>query len=258
MGQKIFDDKIGTLSHSGGNITMAASPSSPSYLVIGGQQYTITANLVVALPTLAANQRYQVFAVQTAGVVSIVISTNENSIGPVGYNSWKLIGSLYANGNLSVAFGSFVNIEGSPATATPISFTPTGGWSGGNVTYTGRWKRNAGEMMMEFSVALTGAPTGTLLTVNIPSNITIDSANKLSSVYGEGRINKSATNSSGTGQVWGNNSTSISTRYLRLSGIYDFPRVDTTSPHTWGTNDSFDGEAKFPVVSWNSTPIKDL
>jgi len=111
MGQKLFTDKIGTLSHSAGNILMAASVSSPVYLTIGGQQFKITSQLSVALPAMSANARYQVFAVQTAGVVSLVISLNENSVGPVGYSRWKLVGSLRANGSL--VFGGFSNIKGS-------------------------------------------------------------------------------------------------------------------------------------------------
>jgi hypothetical protein len=114
MGQVLRIDKIGTLSHSAGNILMAASVSNPAYLTIGGQQFKVTSQLSVALPAMSANTRYQVFAVQTAGVVSLVISLNENSVGPVGYSRWKLVGSLMANGALSVSFGSFINISGTP------------------------------------------------------------------------------------------------------------------------------------------------
>lgn len=113
MPQKIFDDKIGQLTHSAGNITMAASMSSPAFLTIGGQQYKVTSNLVAPLPTLEAAARYQVFAVQSGGVVSLVISQNENSVGPAGYASWKLVGSLMADD--FAQFGSFLNIKGVPS-----------------------------------------------------------------------------------------------------------------------------------------------
>ena len=116
MSQVLRADKIGQLTHSAGNITMAASISSPAYLTIGGKQFTITSNLVVALPSMAANTRYQVFAVQSGGVVSLVISQNENSVGPAGFLSWKLVGSLTSNGAVAVGFGSFLNIEGVPKT----------------------------------------------------------------------------------------------------------------------------------------------
>jgi hypothetical protein len=114
MAQKLFADKIGALTHSAGNILMAASSSNPAYLTIGGQQYTVTSQLSVALPAMSANTRYQVFAVQSAGVVSLAISANENSVGPSGYSSWKLVGSLYASP--TGTFGGFVNIFDTPTT----------------------------------------------------------------------------------------------------------------------------------------------
>jgi hypothetical protein len=122
MGQVLRQDKTGQLTHSAGNIIMAASVASPAYLTIGGRQYTVTSNLSVALPSMTANTRYQVFAVQSGGVVSLVISQNENSVGPAGFLSWKLVGSLYSNGMSPVAFGSFVNIKGTPQTENPIPY----------------------------------------------------------------------------------------------------------------------------------------
>ena len=114
MAQKIRDDKIGALSHSAGNILMAATNALPAYLTIGGQQYKITSQLSVALPAMTANGRYQIYAVQSAGVVSLAISSNENSAGPSGYLGWKLLGSLTADG--SSAFLSFNSIKSPAAT----------------------------------------------------------------------------------------------------------------------------------------------
>lgn len=112
-------DKITALNHNAGNINLA----SGAILSIGGLQYATDAIKTVALPTLTANTRYQVFAVISSGDVILVISTNENSVGPTGYTSWKLVGSFYSNGLSSVAFGSFISIRGSPKTG-PIYFDP--------------------------------------------------------------------------------------------------------------------------------------
>ncbi len=123
MAQKIRDDKIGTLSHSAGSILMAASIASPAYLTIGGQQFKVTSQLSVALPSMTANTRYQVYAVQSAGVVSLIISTRENSQGPIGYSRWKLVGSLYSSGKASPDFGCFMTISGIP---TSIGYVDNG------------------------------------------------------------------------------------------------------------------------------------
>lgn len=119
MAQKLRDDKIGTIQHNAGSIQMLASSSSPAYLTVGGQQYKITSNLsrlIASDVTMVANTRYQVFAVVNSGVVELRVSLNENSVGPSGFTRWLLIGSFYANGLASVAFGSFVNINGVPET----------------------------------------------------------------------------------------------------------------------------------------------
>lgn len=117
MGQKLRDDKIGSLSHSSGVITMAASTSVPAWLTIGGQQYKITSNIARTIATdvtLAAHTLYMVYAVRNSGNIELRITTNVNSIGPVGFLGWKLIGAFYSNNLVSIGFGGFVNIDGVP------------------------------------------------------------------------------------------------------------------------------------------------
>ena len=113
MGQILKQDKIGALSHNAGIITIQAST-----ITIGGQQY-VTSSLTRTIATdltMAANTRYQIYAVVSGGVVALRISANENSVGPSGFTAWKLVGSLYSNG--SSTFGSFVNTSGSPQSQT--------------------------------------------------------------------------------------------------------------------------------------------
>lgn len=108
MGQKLREDKLGTLSHSSGIITMAASTSSPAWLTIGGQQYKVTSNLARTITsdvTLSANSNYYVYAVSVSGAPQLRISTNANSVGPAGFSSWRMVGNFLSNG--SSAFGGF-------------------------------------------------------------------------------------------------------------------------------------------------------
>ena len=110
-------DKIGALSENAGIISLA-----PSILTIGGRQVETKSNLTVAVPSLTANTRYQIFAINSSNP-TLVISTNENSQGPVGAIAWKLVGSFMANGLSSVSFGAFLNITGSPDSGE-IAFDP--------------------------------------------------------------------------------------------------------------------------------------
>jgi hypothetical protein len=107
MGFKITEDKIGAISYTG-TINLAAS-----WITIGGQQYRTSA-LSVALPTLIENGLYMVYVVISAGIPTLVISQNVNSVGPAGFLAWKLVGAFYSTAHISPGLGSFVTIEGAP------------------------------------------------------------------------------------------------------------------------------------------------
>lgn len=178
MGQKLQDDKIGILSHNTGIITMAASTVIPGYLTIGGQQYRITSNLTRTIATdvsMAANTLYMIYAVISGGSVVLRISSNVNSLGPSGFTSWKLIGSFYSNGLSSVAFGSFVNIDGDPTTEG-VSFDPViNNLSGFTNTPQGRWWRKGKYFYTRISLLKNGSG-GVGATFSINSIFTLDTS----------------------------------------------------------------------------------
>lgn len=113
-------DKITTVTHLAGAFNLAAG----AILTIGGLQYTTDAVKTVLLSSITpvGTTRYQIYAVISGGDVILVLSTNQNSTGPAGYTSWKLVGSFYTNGLAIVAFGAFVNIKGRPKTDRKIQY----------------------------------------------------------------------------------------------------------------------------------------
>lgn len=111
-------DKITALNHITGTYNLA----SGAILTIGGLQYTTDAVKSVTPSGLAGTQRYQIYAVISAGDVILVVSTNENSVGPAGSTSWKLVGCFYTDGMSSVGFGAFMNIKGIPKTDRRIQY----------------------------------------------------------------------------------------------------------------------------------------
>jgi hypothetical protein len=177
MGRIIGIDKIGTLSHNAGAISLG-----PSLLTIGGQQHRILSNITRTIATdvtMAANTRYQIYAIVSGGVVALRISANENSVGPAGFISWKLVGSFYANG--AASFGSFVNIEGMPSTNW-LSYTPsvldgTTDRSSEFSALIGKYRRSGDSISISFRVQRNvSASIGTGGSWNItgPSNLTFD------------------------------------------------------------------------------------
>jgi hypothetical protein len=121
IGQRIKNEKIGSLSHGGGIISLTASTVNVGGLQIDTDTLSRTISSDV---TLVANTLYMIYVVLSSGTPTMRISTNVNSVGPAGFSSWKLVGAFYSNGITgSIAFGSFVNIDGAPAT-TNIPYTP--------------------------------------------------------------------------------------------------------------------------------------
>jgi hypothetical protein len=274
MAQKLFTDKIGALSHSAGNILMAASISSPAYLTIGGQQYTVTSQLSVALPTMTANTRYQVFAVQGAGVVSLVISLNENSVGPSGYSSWKLVGSLQSNS--AATFASFVQIKGMPRTELyndgPISISATGGGFVKGTTQRDVMlvQRIGNRVFNRFEYNQTGASTAGsgFYTLNLayPVDPQLDTSTNTTANYAATTAAKASGWGSGTitdgtsrGHMWwrpyDNDSFVAETEVMYTSAFLFGP--SGSYPLSTATV-AFAGTITYPVNGWSNTPIEDL
>lgn len=262
MGQVLRQDKIGQLTHSSGNIIMAASVASPAYLTIGGRQYTVTSNLSVALPSMAANTRYQVFAVQSGGVVSLQISLNENSVGPAGFLSWKLIGSLYSNGMSPVAFGSFVNIKGAPETDV-IDYNPTINNFGTTTSVVARWRRSGDNL--EGSAGFTsGTHAAAPGSISLPSNFSLQ-ATKLT------RNNLTSAVGSVVGH-WGGGNASfhggpvITAPASNSSLVYHASEyaassaspLTATNANSIDSNSAYEFTFRVPIAGWSNTPIEDL
>lgn len=164
MSSQLRKEKLGALSESSGTITLG-----PSILNIGGRQYS-TASLNVAVGSHGLNALRYIYAVQSAGVVSLQISDAPNSVGP-GTDSWKLVGALYTDG-VSGDFGSFVNIEGVP-TSRKIAYTPfTQGF--GTITDVGFFWQRRGDLMVFQCKFESGTTTGDQAQLGLPGSFEFD------------------------------------------------------------------------------------
>lgn len=102
-------DKIGTLSHGAGAISLL-----PSILTIGGRQYrtqTLTRTIATDV-TLIANTRYMIYATVIGGVVALRISNLVRSSYLLANPNSELVGSFQAGD--TALFGAFFNIVGIP------------------------------------------------------------------------------------------------------------------------------------------------
>jgi hypothetical protein len=255
IGQKIKEEKIGALSHSSGVITLA-----PSTVNIGGLQIdTDSLNRTIATDvTMTANSLYMIYAVLSGGVPVLRISSNVNSIGPAGFTSWKLVGAFYANGETSVAFGSFVNLEGVPTTNWK-NYVPTGAWTT-FTTYTGRWRRVADSVEIDVVLNFSGAPGGPAnLTINMPTNLVIDSAKLASSSNARETLGSATILDSGARVYLGNVTYATTTTVeFTQSESGGSGQITTTAPITFGASDAIGGRFTVPIVNFSNIQLKDL
>lgn len=75
----------------------------------------------VSLATLTANTLYFLYLLKVSNVPTLSYSTSLPSSIRNSFPDAVLVGAFYSNGMTTPVFGSFVNIEGIPTTARPVS-----------------------------------------------------------------------------------------------------------------------------------------
>lgn len=244
MGFLTKPDSIGALTYSSGVITL-----QPSRLTIGGQQYR-TPTLNVALSGLTANTLYMLFVVMTGpSSFQLVVSANYNSVGPVGYTRWKLVGAFYSNGVTgSIAFGAFVkSLLSSPVTEywdTSIAV--------GNVPITqnlGKMARNGEMATFVYSGTITGAASG-YINFGYGGLIASRTSQAISAFTflddsTQFRYDGSFLASIGSGEIAGDRATGG-------GGPYGWGATNPVAPDN---NDKIDGIYSVPISGWSTTPL---
>lgn len=263
MGAVLGLDKIGTLGHSSGIVTLNA-PTGQLFnvITIGGQQYRVgsLSRTISSDVTLSANLLYMVFAVVSGGVVLLRISSNFNSVGPVGFTAWKLVGAFYANGITgNIAFGSFITIEGVP-TSDWITWTPTGTWTTG--IWRGRKMRIGPNMHYHAGINLTGTPSGNF-TINLQESMDVARLpTELMQTYNNlGSMSSlSAGNAYGALEVGFNNATQVSGWAMpsAAGNSHNYTNVQPTVPNAYQNADFVHAQWVAPIVGFTSIPLKDL
>lgn len=142
------------------------------------------------------------------------------------------------------------------------SFTPTGSWTT-NTTYTGKYRRAGDNLEMMVRVALSGAPNATVLDINLPSGLTIDTTKINSTTAGSLNIMPN-----GRARLWDDGvatylgelqyrtTTAFRVVYFGTSGstatLTETNAVSNVSPITWGNLDSIEVIASIPISQWSS------
>lgn len=246
-------EKIGQLTQVGGVISLA-----PSRLTIGGQQYA-TGPLTLTANFAAQNTRYQIYAVLVAGVVTLVQSINENSVGPLGYTSWKLVGSFYTNSYSTPAFGSFVTIDGVPTTVREVDEAGSAtliaaiiGINAGLSLSSYVWNRVGRQLFVRFRL---DACVGNASVARLPmirGNHTMVEASFRCGTY----AGQNGNNTAGGGSLYGSGSTDVTFGGPNLTGQALSAQPGTAV--TGSSSSAVTGDFVVNINQWSATPIKDL
>ena len=265
MGAALGQDRIGTLSHSSGIVTLSL-PVGQSFnvITIGGQQYrTGSLQRTIATDvTLVANTLYMVFAVLSGGAVQLRISSNFNSLGPTGFAAWKLVGAFYSNGRSAPAFGSSLPIEGVPETSE-IGFDQT--VSGGITSISNAdayWIRRGREIFVKGGFVAPAVGLGDAQ-IRVPTNLNWDNEDLRGQLgwyfrYQFGGFVDLYDGSYQSGGIWRDRggATNILMIGPRSPGN-SMNNIDNTN--TWlSPNDGIGYQYRYHVSGWSNTPVKDL
>ena len=156
--------------------------------------------------------------------------------------------------NLKVGLGNLVQ-EISNVTNWE-DFTATGSWVA-NTTYEGKYRRIGDSAEITVYVSTSGAPTATTLTIDMPSNLTIDSdkLNLIPDFAADGTLGStSVVNTSAqyySGVVSYISDTTVRPRYLDTSALP--ANINATTPFNFGFNDSVKLSFTVPIEGWSAT-----
>lgn len=137
-----------------------------------------------------------------------------------------------------------------------VAWTPTGSWTS-NVTYNGQYRRNGDSILCQVKISLSGVPTSSSLTINVPSGLSIDTTKMLPNVshsIGVGTLLESGVQNRTCSAAYTGSSSSISVMVQGSGGAYtnDLSAVNSTNPHAWKAGDNIAVEFSVPIVGWSS------
>lgn len=161
-----------------------------------------------------------------------------------------------------IAVSPSTYVYGTPITDWSTDWTPTGSWST-NTTYTGKKKRNGDVGEYQVKVVLSGTPTATTLSINMPSGETIDTS-KLVNTGGTSRIGTAVIEDNGfgyytVGEVYYSSNSSVVISFgfnNSFSGTtYTRARADvnSTTPIAFASGDVIDIKFSVPILGWSSS-----
>jgi hypothetical protein len=139
-----------------------------------------------------------------------------------------------------------------------VTFTPTGSWST-NTTYTGSYSRVGQHVIINYKIALAGAPTAANLNLNLPTGLTVDETALLESdtranvtLNGDVYDNGSDRYDVIAAYSFTNNRFDIRVKSRPTTYIEQDTDVSNTVPITFASGDVITLSVRVPISGWTS------
>ena len=132
-------------------------------------------------------------------------------------------------------------------------YTPTGSWTT-NTTYYGKYRRVGDSMEVKITVLQSGAASGSLGLISLPSGFTVDTSKLPNNgsqivILGTARVDDAGVLTY-PGVVQYGTTTQVQVYYITSSDTYG--GINATTPFTWGNGDSVTLEFAVPISQWSS------
>lgn len=199
----------------------------------------------VTLPTATAGHRVGIKKTDSSFTTVSITGTVDGVSGNSVDTQYEVL--------VLVANGTNWETESRRIPANWIAYTPTiSAWST-NTTTTGFWRRVGDSIEVQFLIALSGAPTGNLNTVTLPSGLTTASARMIApgtSFYFPFPMTI-RDNGSGTyhGMCYPNAASNLVSVYY-LDAAVQGGQISATAPFTWASGDTIAATLRAPITGW--------
>ena len=146
-------------------------------------------------------------------------------------------------------------VYGTPFTDLQTVTAVASSWTT-NTTTTTKVARNGDHAIIEWNLALTGAPNNTSLLCNFPAGLQIDT-NKLTgsqtSYFLEGKAWGNRSTAAVDLEVIYNSTTAVNVVYLSSVTTAGVTQLSTTAPVTWASGDNITVRVRVPILGWSSS-----
>lgn len=238
----------GTINLSGGIKHAYVSLNTTQSLTLAQTLINTVGTITLTLPPVSGLEgKYYTFTHTGTSLTDVVTIDGNGGETINGVSDFQL--HLFGESVTLYCDGAIWRVSNRYIPSVWTSFTPTGSFT--NTTYTGLWRRSGDSAEVQIKGTLTGTPGAATLSVDLPTNMTIDTA-KLSATANSANIIPAGII---VGVDVGTSYYTGIARYSTTSAVVfsndgALASWSQAAPFTWVSGDIFSTSFTVPIVDW--------